>query len=376
MSLPSPPRLIYHSCEAPLTKLASSLLRRHVASPETTLRKTRQLHALLLVSSLSSRFLFNNLLSLYSRSCSIKDVRNLFDRMEERTVVSYNTVISACSRECYRDASVAFSLFFQMAEYGVKANGSTFASLVRASSSMQEPRVGFSVHGHLIKSGFLNNGVIQTALICMYGSFGCMETADKVFDEMGERDVIAWNSIIHCNITRGRIKQGLYQFNTMISEDLMPNNSSYSMAVNACARTEDLNNGRIFHAKVIKSELELDLPLQNALLDMYSSCVKAAERVILTDPFDGSAYIMLCKLYALNGDWEKVAAMRKRIREMKIEKEPGLSWIEIKNEVRVFRVGDVANLNSDECKKELVRIQENMKVQEMDEDTLLGLVVL
>ncbi|KAJ3689133.1 hypothetical protein LUZ61_018297 [Rhynchospora tenuis] len=158
-----------------------------------------------------------------------------------------------------------------MATVGAKPNASTLASLVRASFVVHELYAGVAFHAYVIKSGLLANSVLQTSLIGMYNELGWPEPANQVFDEIPKQDVIAFNSIISCNIKHGRIKQGLQQFHTLLNDGLVPNQITYTLVISACGKTENLKIGRMIHGKLMMSDLTPDVYLQNALLDMYST---------------------------------------------------------------------------------------------------------
>jgi pentatricopeptide repeat protein len=190
--------------------------------------------------------------------------------MHHRNVISYNTIISAYARDPDK-SSQAFSFFLQMATVGVKPNASTLASLVRSSLFIHDSCLGISLHANLMKSGHSKNNVLQTALIGMYGELRWPESANQVFDQMPEKDVVAFNSIISCNIAHGRIKQGLRQFHVLLSEGLVPSQITYTLVISACERIDDLKIGRAIHGKIIMSNIKPDVHLQNALLGMYST---------------------------------------------------------------------------------------------------------
>ena len=106
----------------------------------------------------------------------------------------------------------------------------------------------------------------------MYSGCVAVEAADRVLSEMSERDIIAWNCIIFSYVRSGSFERGLQLLNRMVGEGLLPNRCTFSIALSACGRVGDWMRGRIIHAHVIKSGVVVDNPLENALLDMYSSC--------------------------------------------------------------------------------------------------------
>ncbi|KAL2504868.1 Pentatricopeptide repeat-containing protein [Abeliophyllum distichum] len=240
----------------------------------TSLRKARQLHAILLTSACSlsrTPYLHNNILSMYAKCDSFVDCRLVFDKMLQRNIVSYNALISTYSRSP-RHAYLALWVFAQLGNEGLVPNGSTFTSLLQASASLEDGIVGSSVHAQCLKFGFLNYIHVQTSLLVMYSNYGDMNCAKKVFCLMVDKDATAWNAIISGYVKNEGIVEGLELFRRMFRDGISPTQYTYSMLLNACGRLADYTTGKVVHARVIVSGTNVDLPLNNALLDMYCSC--------------------------------------------------------------------------------------------------------
>nr|DAD40552.1 TPA_asm: hypothetical protein HUJ06_014875 [Nelumbo nucifera] len=254
----------------------------------TSLRKARQLHGLILTSvsllTCPPPFLYNNILSMYARCCSLEDSQRVFDKMPHRNIVSFNALISAYSR-IPSHATSAFRLLKVMQTEGLRPNGSTFSSLLQASSSLQDLLFGTSLHTQVMKSGFFNDLCVQTSLLGMYSNCGVLDFANRVFRHLINKDAIAWNSIIFGNMQNNQIRQGLQLFCRMRRSGSTPTHFTYSMVLNACSRLRDHISGKLIHAQVIKSDLPADVPLQNALLDMYSTCADIYSALCAVDLF-------------------------------------------------------------------------------------------
>ncbi|KAJ6384499.1 hypothetical protein OIU78_027742 [Salix suchowensis] len=66
----------------------------------------------------------------------------------------------------------------------------------------------------------------------------------------------------------------------------------------------------------------------------------AAEQLILSEPEKPSPYILLANIYSSKGRWKERAKTIKRMKEMCVAKETGISWIEIENNLHSFAVED------------------------------------
>jgi pentatricopeptide repeat protein len=69
----------------------------------------------------------------------------------------------------------------------------------------------------------------------------------------------------------------------------------------------------------------------------------AAEHLFELNPKDTAAYVLLSNIYAATGRWDDIQKVRQVMKDMKVEKVPGCSWIEINRQVHAFLVGDISH---------------------------------
>lgn len=287
----------------------------------TSLRKARQLHALMVTYatlSVQSPYAHNNLLSMYGRCGSLGDSQLLFDIMPQRSIVSYNTLIAAYSRTAYH-ANLSFKLLTQMETEDLRPNGSTFTSLLQGSSSLEDQFIGSELHAQVVKFGFLNDVCVQTSALGMYSNCGDQESAEKMFGDIVDKDAIAWNSVIFGNLKNERIRKGLHVFGSMVRHGVIPTQYTYSMVLNACSRLGNHDFGRTIHARLIVFDIMADLPLQNALVDMYccGGNVQTAFAIFcrIENP-DLVSWNSIIAGYAKKGDGEEAIDMFVRLLRM------------------------------------------------------------
>ncbi|KAL6337818.1 hypothetical protein AAG906_002283 [Vitis piasezkii] len=235
----------------------------------------------------------------------------VFDKMPQRNIVSFNALIAAYSRTpCH--AIFSFKLLAQIEFEDLRTNGSTFTSLLQGSSSLEDQFIGSELHARVVKSGFLNDVRVQTSVLGMYSNCGDQESAEKVFGDIIDKDVVAWNSIIFGNLKNERIRKGLHVFGSMVRNGVIPTQYTYSMVLNACSRLGNDDCGQAIHARMIIFSTVADLPLQNALLDMYCSCgdVQTAFTIFcrIENP-DLVSWNSMMAGYSKKGDGEKAIDM-------------------------------------------------------------------
>ncbi|KAI3966148.1 hypothetical protein MKW92_020843 [Papaver armeniacum] len=147
----------------------------------------------------------------------------------------------------------------EMRTQGFRPNNWTFTSLLGACYALEDQLVGSKVHCQVFKFGFVEDVRVQTSLLGMYSHCGNLESAAEVFGGMADRDSIAWNSMIFACMKNDKLGEG-------------PTLFTYSMLLNGCGKLGDHVSGKIIHAQVIVCDLSADVPLENALLDMYCKC--------------------------------------------------------------------------------------------------------
>lgn len=248
----------------------------------TAIKRARQLHALVLTAGAASGspYANNNLISMYVRCGDLEQARKVFDKMPHRNVVSYNALYSAYSRNPDH-ASYALNLIARMESEFLKPNSSTFTSLVLLCGVVEDVLMGSLLHSLIIKLGFSDDVVVQTSVLGMYSSCGELESARRIFECVNDGDAVAWNTMIAGSLRNDKIEEGLMLFRSMLMSGVVPTQFTYSMVLNACSKLGSYSLGKLIHSRIIVSDTLADLPLENALLDMYCSCGDMREALYL-----------------------------------------------------------------------------------------------
>lgn len=132
---------------------------------------------------------------------------------------------------------------------------------------------GKAFHSHLIKAGCLGDVFLANNLVSMYAAFRDSKDARKVFDEMADKNVVTWTTMVSAYNDRGRPDEALRLYTHMMeSKSETPNGFMYSAVLRACGLVGDLNFGKFIHRRISSDRLESDIVLMNTLLDMYVKC--------------------------------------------------------------------------------------------------------
>ncbi|KAF7829009.1 pentatricopeptide repeat-containing protein [Senna tora] len=143
-----------------------------------------------------------------------------------------------------------------------------------------------NVHAQIIVGGFEQNQFVATKLIGKYAELSAskVEDARKVFDNLFERDVFCWNVLIKSYANVGPFVEALNMYDEMRLSGIAPNKYTYPFVLKACATEEAHKKGKEIHGHVVKSGLDFDLYVGNALVTFYAKCkeVEVSRRI-----FDG-----------------------------------------------------------------------------------------
>eukprot|EP01018_Ginkgo_biloba_P025036 Gb_28343 [translate_table: standard] len=215
-------------------------------------------------------FLTTKLLIMYSKFGCLIDSRQLFDKIPEPNSFSFNAMIAGYAQ--YNDGESALTLFYQMQRAGVKIDQYTLSSILRVCAGLVALEHGKQVHARIVKSGFVLEIVLETALVDMYAKCGSIEDASLVFDEMSLRDVVSWNAMIAGCTHHGHMEKALRLFCKMQQAGVKVNPFTYASMLTACACLAVLEQGKQVHAHIIIRGFEPQGVLGTALVDMYAKC--------------------------------------------------------------------------------------------------------
>lgn len=154
-----------------------------------------------------------------------------------------------------------------MERRGVWADSITYSELIKCCLACGAVEDGRRVHRHVLSNGYQAKTFLINVLINMYVKFGLLEEAQKLFDEMPERNFVSWTTMIAA-YTNAKLNERALEFLVLMLRDgARPNMYTYSSVLRACDR---LWNLRQLHCGIFKAGLESDVFVRSALIDVYS----------------------------------------------------------------------------------------------------------
>ncbi|KAG0448144.1 hypothetical protein HPP92_027976 [Vanilla planifolia] len=340
----------------------------------------------------------NSLVNMYAKCAELETALNLFEEMGNlRNIVSWNTVLTACLQNQRPDEVLRLSgLMWNLRN---EFDQITFSCVLSASADLACIEVGSQVHCHAFKTGFDEMLVVRNGLINMYAKCGNLNKARNLFELTGnDCDVFSWSSLIVGYAQFGNGRESLELFKRMQNIGIRPNHVTFVGVLTACSHIGLVDEGLHYynmmndmyaicptreHCSCIVDLLSRagrlneaesfihNIPIEPDLImwkTLLAACrvqnnvdigKRAAISVLHIDPFDSSAYVLLCSIYASSGCWDDFARLRKFMKSFGVKKSPGKSWILVKGEVSVFSVEDRSH-------KQLEDIYETLRVLDFD----------
>lgn len=213
----------------------------------------------------------SKLVFMYVSCGDLKEGRRIFDKTANENVFLWNLLMNEYAKMGNFKESVY--LYYRMTELGVEANSYTFSCVLKCFAALGSLDEGKMIHGYLLKSGFHNSTTtVINSLISLYFKTGRTESAQKLFDELSDRDVVSWNSMISGFIANGVAQQGVKVFIEMLSLGVGVDLATIVIVLAACAKTDNLSFTRSVHAYAIKAGFDMKINFSNSLLDTYSKC--------------------------------------------------------------------------------------------------------
>ncbi|GAB4840867.1 Pentatricopeptide repeat-containing protein At3g57430, chloroplastic [Ancistrocladus abbreviatus] len=370
----------------------------------------------------------NALMDMYARMGKIETTEAIFDSMEFRDTVSWNTMITGyvfCG--CHSDALLLLHEMQKMSEkymnendcesnvrMPLKANSITLMTILPGCAALSALAKGKEVHAYAIRNALASDVAVGSALVDMYAKCGCLILSRRVFNKMPKKNVITWNVLIMAYGMHGQGDEALSLFRIMVAKgamgsDVKPNEVTFIAVFAACSHSGLVDEGhsifykmkaehgveptsdhyacmvdllgragRLEDAYQLINDMAPEFDKAGAWSSMLGACrihknVRlgeiAARNLFHLEPHVASHYVLLSNIYSYAGQWDKATEVRKNMKEMGVTKEPGCSWIEFGDEVHKFMAGDASHPQSEHLYAFLEDLSERMRKEGYVPDT-------
>ncbi|CAH9104556.1 unnamed protein product [Cuscuta europaea] len=220
-----------------------------------------------------NEFLQTKLVHMLTACGAVEDAERVLDGLPVTSVYNWNALLRGTVVLGGRKYQEVLEMFSEMRGLGVELNGYSFSCLIKSLAGASALLHGLKVHGLLVKNGFLCSNVIRTSLMDMYFKCGKIKLARRIFDEIENRDVVAWGAMIAGFAHNRRRWEALESTRLMMKEGMKVNSVILTSILPVIGEVWARRIGQEAHAYVIKvNEYNKQLFIQSALIDMYCKC--------------------------------------------------------------------------------------------------------
>ncbi|KAK3019850.1 hypothetical protein RJ639_004095 [Escallonia herrerae] len=244
---------------------------------------------------------WNVMLNGYSKAGLVDSARCLFEKFPTRDVVSWSTMIDGYVQ--VGRLNDALTMYRAMLGTGLGPNGVMIVDIISACGQAIALAEGQQFHCITVKEGFDCHDFIQATIIHFYAAcqkielaclqfelgskdhLGCwnaligglvrngmIDPARQLFNEMPERDVFSWSSMISGYSQHEQPALALELIHEMVAHDVKPTEITMVSVLSAIVTLGTLKEGKWAHAFIHNNKIPLNDNLNAAIIDMYAKC--------------------------------------------------------------------------------------------------------
>ncbi|KAG9448595.1 hypothetical protein H6P81_008560 [Aristolochia fimbriata] len=364
----------------------------------SALKLGKQIHGYVIRSDhMNNVFVGSALVDMYCKCRNVRCAEEVLKRMKNKNVVSWTALLVGYGQNGLSEEAVR--IFGDMQRNGVSPDDCTLGSVISSCANLASVEEGAQFHCQAIATGLISFITVSNAIVTLYGKCGSMEDSLKLFNEMDVKDEVSWTALVSGYAQFGKAIETIELFERMLREGLRPDGVTFIGVISACSRAGLVEKGCQYYQSMVEEHgitpvddhytcmIDLfsragklreaedfikQMPHQPDVIGwatLLSSCRVhgnmeigkwAAESLLELDPQHPASYVLLCSIYASKKKWEDVADLRRRMRGLRVRKDPGCSWIKYKNKVHIFSADDKSNPYSDQIYAELEKLNQKM----------------
>ncbi|CAL9038447.1 unnamed protein product [Musa banksii] len=325
-------------------------------------------------------FVQNSLINMYGKCGEVERSCRAFEQMGScRTVVSWSALTAAHTRMGLWGKCL--EIFAMMTREGLRADESSMVGALSSSKNLGAYGTGRSIHCSLLRRFTGLNVVVQTSLIDMYISCGCLEKGIAIFETMFEKNTWTYSVVISGLAMHGEGERALQVFSDMLHGGHEPDEAIYVGVLSACSHAGLLDEGlrcfdrmRVEHrippspqhygcvidlmarAGKLREAYELMESMQAAQTEAAWRCLlsaskthgelelevaeRASRNLEELNARNSGDYINLSNMYAEAKRWSDAAMTRREMVDRGLVQAPGYSRVEVKGKMHTFVSND------------------------------------
>ena len=225
----------------------------------------------------------NALLHSYAKRKKLKDARKMFDSLPIRDIVSWTSMISCYIMYGYEESSL--DMYDDMEKESILPTRATFLCVLKACSNIENLEKGRLVYDEIVRYGFDIEITIGNTLVDMFAKCGRLKEAWNIFEKLDDQKLVSWAVMISGYAMHGKGFFALEIFEKLQHLKSQPTKNTMlcilKACLRACANESLIKEGRWIHDLIIKYDMNSDVTIGSALVDMYSKCGRLYEAYAL-----------------------------------------------------------------------------------------------
>ncbi|KAK8479904.1 hypothetical protein V6N13_072268 [Hibiscus sabdariffa] len=210
------------------------------------------------------------LMSMYAKLGEIRSSEILFDQMPNRTLLSWNVMISGYVNNGLWDESLV--AFRDMQLEGFSPDVVSVVSILSACSNLGDISLGESIHAFVFRRSFETNIDVSNAVLAFYSDYHLLSTCFRLFERMANKNTVSWNTLIYACGHCGQKEKANMILHQMQKAGGKLDSVTFLSILSSYTESENFRQGKIIHGFAIKSGCDSDVSLTNALISMYCNC--------------------------------------------------------------------------------------------------------
>ena len=254
---------------------------------EEDLSYGEQVHCLMMKSGLDCYVnAVNSLIGIYFRCSALFMAERLFEQVPVQNVVSWNMIIDSMVKS--GRSQMALEMFMNMLRRGLVPSQATFVTVIESCIDMRNLVCGKCIHAKVIRSGFESDVIVGTALVDLYAKCEELVSAHYCFDQIEEKNVVSWNTLILGYSNVGSSTSTLL-LREMFRSGCFPNEFSFSAALKS-SYALDLHQ---LHGLVVRMGYENHEYVLTSLVWAYKRNRLVNEALLFVQEFEKNSFSLI-----------------------------------------------------------------------------------
>lgn len=215
----------------------------------------------------SDVFVANSLMAMYGRFGCFDFSRQVFERMPERNVVSWSSMVGAYAHNGRYEEGLL--LFWRMLNEGIAPNR---GSILNAMACIHREHEADDFCRVVIDNGLDSDQSVQNAAMGMYARCGRIDVARRFFYGILDKDLVAWTSMIEAYVQADLPINALELFKQMKLQGIVPDSVTLLSLIHAVSNLASFQLARFVHGVITRSFFKNHIALDTAVIDLYVKC--------------------------------------------------------------------------------------------------------